>query len=138
MSVPTLLCLLVLFSTHGWAPQDKHSSVSYSCTSEERALPCKDSYPSSWTVALDLPSETRPHSLVSIISGHPPGTLLWFDPVSVVTTVISGAGVLFLLGVTAWDDCHFCLDRVQCRCLKDQPSHYLCQDKYQEIQNNLR
>ena len=41
---------------------------------------------------------------MSLVSRYSPASLLWFDPVSdsVAAMAIGGAGVLVLLGVSAW------------------------------------
>ena len=95
--------VLVLFSTLGQAPLDgQQKKVTLTCQSQPKALPCKLKIVAPLTIAEPVHAETGPHSLTSRVSSHTHVSLLFLDPVSVISMTVGGVCMLLLLGAIAW------------------------------------
>ena len=85
------------FSTLGQAPLNgQQRNKILTCQSQLKVIPCKD-----WRIPLritPLQANIGPHSLTSRVSSHTHVSLLFFNPVSVTSTMIGGAYLLQLLG----------------------------------------
>ena len=101
MSAGAILFVLVLFGTLGQAPLNgQQRKETLTCQSQLKVIPCKD-----WRIPpriTPLQADIGPHSLTSRVSSHTHVSLLFFNPVSVTSTIIGGAYLLFLLGAITW------------------------------------
>ena len=103
MLARAIFLVLVLFSTLGQAPLDgQQKKVTLTCQSQPKALPCKLKIVAPLTIAEPVRAETGPHSLTSRVSSHTHVSLLFLDPVSVISMTVGGVCMLLLLGAIAW------------------------------------